>query len=54
MLEKASEWNVRLWLDLVDFERAFDTVDHGMLWSTLADAHHAKMNEDKLPILSES
>ena len=37
LIEKTSEWNVDLWLGLVDVEKAFNTVDHGMLWKTLAE-----------------
>ena len=30
------EWNSELWLALVDFEKAFDTVEHDALWQALA------------------
>ena len=28
LLERHNEWNLPLWLGLVDFEKAFDTVEH--------------------------
>ena len=34
-LEKTREWNIELWLGLVDFEKAFDTVEHESLWRVL-------------------
>ena len=35
LVESCNEWNAELWLALVDFEKAFDTVEHEALWSTL-------------------
>ncbi len=35
LLEKASAWNFDLWFGLVDFEKAFDTVEHEALWKVL-------------------
>ena len=32
-----AEWRQELWLCLVDFEKAFDTVEHASLWRVLAD-----------------
>ena len=29
--EKTSEWNLDLWLGLIDFEKAFDSVEHSAL-----------------------
>ena len=37
LLEASAEWNVPLWLGLVDFERAFDTVEHAPLWDALEE-----------------
>ena len=39
LTEKCLEWNHPLWLGLVDFEKAFDTVEHAALWETLAKQH---------------
>ena len=35
LLEASSEWNLLVWLGLVDFEKAFDTVEHAPLWDAL-------------------
>ena len=35
LVEKSSEFNFPIWLGLVDFEKAFDTVEHPALWETL-------------------
>ena len=35
LLESCDEWNFPLWLGLVDFEKAFDTVEHAPLWNAL-------------------
>lgn len=35
LFERCREWNQDLWLGVVDFEKAFDTVDHPMLWRAL-------------------
>ena len=32
MTELCSEWRSELWLGLIDFEKAFDTVEHDVLW----------------------
>ena len=32
-----SEWRSELWLGLIDFEKAFDTVEHDVLWEVLKD-----------------
>jgi hypothetical protein len=37
LTERSSEWNTDLWLGLVDFEKAFDTVEHDALWKVLAE-----------------
>ena len=37
LLEKSGEWNVDTWLGLVDFEKAFDTVEHDALWTVLKE-----------------
>ena len=35
VLEASREWNIPLWLCAVDFEKAFDTIEHDELWKTL-------------------
>jgi len=35
LAERCAEFNVDLWLGLVDFEKAFDTVEHDALWKVL-------------------
>ena len=35
--ELCSEWRSELWLGLIDFEKAFDTVEHDALWNVLED-----------------
>ena len=35
--ELCSEWRSELWLGLIDFEKAFDTVEHDVLWEVLKD-----------------
>ena len=35
LFEKCMEWNQEIWFGLVDFEKAFDTVEHGALWNVL-------------------
>ena len=37
LLERSSEWNAEVWLALVDFEKAFDTVEHAALWAALLE-----------------
>jgi len=37
LLETCAEWNLHLWLGLVDFEKAFDTVEHAPLWDALTE-----------------
>ena len=32
-----SEWNVDVWPGLVDFEKAFDSIEHEKIWQVLAD-----------------
>ena len=36
LLEASSEWNSEVWLGLIDFEKAFDTIEHEPLWKALA------------------
>ena len=36
LIEKSGEYNVPVWLALVDFEKAFDSVEHEGIWSALA------------------
>jgi hypothetical protein len=35
IIEKSWEYNFPIWLALVDFEKAFDTVEHEALWKVL-------------------
>ena len=35
LTEQANEFNIPLWLALVDFEKAFDTVDQASMWGAL-------------------
>ena len=35
LIEKSREHNFPVWIALVDFEKAFDTVEHGSLWTVL-------------------
>ena len=37
LIEKSYEFNHPLWIALVDFEKAFDTVDHPTLWKVLQE-----------------
>ena len=37
LVERTSEWNLDMWYGLVDFEKAFDTVEHDALWKSLLD-----------------
>ena len=37
LLEASSEWNAEVWLGLIDFEKAFDTIEHEPLWKALAE-----------------
>ena len=37
LIEKSWEYKCPLWMALVDFEKAFDTVDHDALWRVLVD-----------------
>ncbi len=35
LIGKSREYNFPVWLAVVDFEKAFDTVEHGSLWKVL-------------------
>ena len=35
LTKRCAEWNQELWVGLVDFEKAFDTVEHSALWKVL-------------------
>ena len=37
VVEKSLEYNLPIWLVLIDYTKAFDTVEHTMLWKVLAD-----------------
>ena len=37
LTEGCAEWNQKLWVALVDFEKAFGTVEHAALWKVLDD-----------------
>ena len=51
MLEKCHEWNIELWVCLVDFEKAFDTVEHATLWKVLEDHEVHSAYVDLLKVL---
>jgi len=48
LLEGCAEWNVNLWLGLLDFEKAFDTVEHKPLWKALEEL---KVPEEYIDLL---
>eukprot|EP00959_Pyramimonas_sp_CCMP1952_P032904 690061-Pyramimonas_sp.AAC.1 len=35
--EACNEFNVNLWIGMINFEKAFDTIEHDTLWAALAD-----------------
>ena len=35
LIERCAEWDVDLWLGLVDFEKAFDSIEFDAMWSVL-------------------
>jgi len=37
LIETCREWNADLYMALVDFEKAFDTVEHSALWTVLQE-----------------
>ena len=37
LLKASAQWNVPLWLGLVDFEKTFDSVEHALLWEALRE-----------------
>ena len=37
LIEKSREFNIPLWFVLIDYEKAFDTVERTMLWKFLSD-----------------
>jgi len=37
LIEKSKEFNIPLWLVLIDYSKAFDSVDHTKLWVVLRD-----------------
>ena len=37
LYEKTKEWNKPLWLAAVDFQKAFDTVNHEAIWQALRE-----------------
>jgi len=37
LIEKCNEFNIPVWMALVDFEKAFDTVEHEPLWEALRE-----------------
>ena len=47
LVEKTRELNLPLWFVLIDFTKAFDTVDRGMLWKVLEEqgvpAHYVSL-----------
>ena len=39
LIEKSREFNQLVWFVLIGYEKAFDSVEHPMLWRTLEDLH---------------
>eukprot|EP00973_Karenia_brevis_P083446 11574801-Karenia_brevis.AAC.1 len=37
LVEKSKEWHHPVWIAFLDFETAFDTVEHPALWHALAE-----------------
>ena len=37
VIEKSREFNLPLWCVLIDYQKAFDSVEHPMLWRALSD-----------------
>ena len=37
LIERSNEFNFEIWLGLVDYEKAFDTVEHEPLWKMLRE-----------------
>jgi len=37
LIEKTREFNLPIWFVLIDYTKAFDTVEHTMLWKVLRD-----------------
>ena len=37
-MEKMAEFNMPLWVAAIDFQKAFDTVEHDSIWQSLMDA----------------
>ena len=37
LIEACNEFQVPLWMGMVDFEKAFDTVEHDTLWKSLSE-----------------
>ena len=48
LLEASSEWSTEVWIGLIDFEKAFDTVEHEPLWKALAEQGVKKQYIDML------
>jgi hypothetical protein len=38
LIEKVAEFNAPLWIAAIDFQKAFDTVEHDSAWKALANA----------------
>ena len=34
--DKTSEWNIELWTCFLDFQKAFDSLEHAAIWKALA------------------
>ena len=54
LLERCSEWNMEVWFGLVDFEKAFDTVEHAPLWAALKELGVTEAYVDMLKVLYSS
>ena len=39
IVEVCRDFHVDLWVGMIDFEKAFDTVEHDTLWNALEEQH---------------
>lgn len=39
LIEMLAEFNLLLWVCVVDFEKALDTVNHDSIWAALEEQH---------------
>ena len=50
IFEKSNEWKVPVWIATIDFQKAFDTVEHQSLWNAL---HKQKVPDAYVRILAK-